>query len=147
MISKTVSHLHNAVEYFQLVLSWCPVGYPDHTAALTNPAWAHLEGYIRKDLQDIDSTTSLFRDILSLLPQNHLDRPLSVYYPTEALNWRYDYHRTTAYISEYVQLYYDLLPLCAEDTYLRSIAVGENSMHYVINNLPTDASNEHIQLG
>ncbi|KAG1906835.1 uncharacterized protein F5891DRAFT_1181151 [Suillus fuscotomentosus] len=64
--SKTVSHLNDAVEHFQLVLDQCPVSHPDHATALTNLAWARLKGYIRNDLQDIDVTTSLFRNALAL---------------------------------------------------------------------------------
>ncbi|KAG2112767.1 hypothetical protein DEU56DRAFT_934973 [Suillus clintonianus] len=35
MASKTVSHLNDAVEHFQVVMDQCPVGDPDHAAALT----------------------------------------------------------------------------------------------------------------
>ncbi|KAG2352601.1 hypothetical protein BDR07DRAFT_1565363 [Suillus spraguei] len=62
--SRTVSHLNGAVQRFQLVLDQCPVGHPDHAAALTNLAYARLEGYIRNDLQDIDTITSLLRKAL-----------------------------------------------------------------------------------
>ncbi|KAG1851075.1 CHAT domain-containing protein [Suillus subalutaceus] len=51
MASKTVSHLNDAVEHFQLVLDQCLVGHPDRAAALTNLAWARLKGYIQKDLR------------------------------------------------------------------------------------------------
>ncbi|KAG0692578.1 CHAT domain-containing protein [Suillus ampliporus] len=149
MASKTVSHLNDAVENFQSVLEQCPVGHPDRGAALTNLAWSRLEGYIHKDLQDIDSSTCLFRDALASRPHGHPDHPLSVYHLTEALNWRYDYQRTTADICESVQIYRELLPLCPEGTYLRSIAVGGNGVDYVIsecNDLPIGTSDEGIQL-
>ncbi|KAG1868130.1 hypothetical protein C8R48DRAFT_832870 [Suillus tomentosus] len=119
--SKTVSHLNDAVEHFQLVLDQCPVSHPDHATALTNLAWARLKGYIRNDLQDIDVTTSLFRNALALRPQPHPYHPLSLYNLTEVLTWRHN----------------------KKGTYLRSIAAGENGVDYVIggcNNLPTDAS-------
>ncbi|KAG1857188.1 hypothetical protein C8R48DRAFT_278919 [Suillus tomentosus] len=38
LTSKTVSHLNDIVQQFQLVLDQCPVGYPDQAAALTNLA-------------------------------------------------------------------------------------------------------------
>ncbi|KAG1861244.1 CHAT domain-containing protein [Suillus subluteus] len=147
--SKTVSHLNDAVEHFQSVLDQCPVDHPDRAAALTNLAWARLEGYIRKDFQDIDSVTSLFREALALRPQGHPDHPLSLYYLTEALTWRYIRERTAVHIHESAQLYCKLLPLCPEGTYLRGIAAGKNGVDYVIracNNLPTDASDEGIHL-
>ncbi|KAG1738607.1 CHAT domain-containing protein [Suillus paluster] len=147
--SRSVSHLNDAVEDFQFILERCPVGHPDRAAALTNLAWARLKGYARKDLQDIDSTTSLFRDALALRPQDHPNHPFSVYCLTEALNWRYDRECATADISESAQLYHDLLPLCPEGTHLRSIAVGKDGVDYAIdgcNYLPVDASDADIHL-
>ncbi|KIK33775.1 hypothetical protein CY34DRAFT_813374 [Suillus luteus UH-Slu-Lm8-n1] len=144
--SETVSHLNAAVEHFQLVLDQCPTSHPDHAAALTNLAWARLEGYIRNHLQDIDTTISLFRDALALRPQRHPDRPLSLYNLTKALTWRHNKKSTAA--DESAQLYHELLPLCPEGTYLRSIAAGAGA-DYVItgcNNFPTDASDEGICL-
>ncbi|KAG1776387.1 CHAT domain-containing protein [Suillus placidus] len=147
--SKTVSQLNTAVEHFQLVLDQCPVSHPDHAAALTNLAWARLKGYARNDLQDIDATTSLFREALALRPQPHPDHPLSLYDLTEALNWRYDKESTAADICEAAQLYHELLSLCPEGTYLRSIAAGGNGVDYVIgecDDLPIDESEEGIYL-
>ncbi|KAG2078745.1 hypothetical protein BDR04DRAFT_1226638 [Suillus decipiens] len=147
--SETVSHLNDAIQHFQLFLDQCPVGHPDRAGALTNLAWACLQGYIRNDLQDIDSTTSLFRDALALRPQGQLDHPLYLYHLTEALNWRHDYQHTTTDICESAQSYCKLLPLCPEGTYIRSIATGENGVDYVIrecNTLPTDASNEGVDI-
>ncbi|KAG1721086.1 hypothetical protein EDD22DRAFT_1054804, partial [Suillus occidentalis] len=147
--SKTVSHLNAAVEYFQVVLDQCLVSHPDHAAALTNLAWARLKGYIRNDLQDIDTTISLFRDALALRLQHHPDHSLSLYNLTEALTWRHNKKSTAADIRESAQLYHELLPLCPEGTYLRSITSGKNGVDYVIagcNNLPRDASDEGICL-
>ncbi|KAG2341463.1 hypothetical protein BDR05DRAFT_1001580 [Suillus weaverae] len=147
--SKRVSHLHTAVEHFQLVLDQCPVGHPDHAAALTNLAWARLQGYIRSDLQDIDRITSLFREALALRPQRHPDRSISLHNLAIALSWRYDKKSTAADICEAAQLYHELLPLCPEGTYHRSIVEGPDGVDYVIgecNNLPTDASEEGIYL-
>ncbi|KAG1721707.1 CHAT domain-containing protein [Suillus lakei] len=147
--SGMVSHLNDAVGHFQLVLGDCPADHPDHAAALTNLAWARLKGYIRKHLQDIGSTTSLFREALALRPQGHPDHPSSLYHLTEALTWRYIKKRTTIYIRESAQLYCELLPLCPEGTYLHSTAAGANGVDYVIracNNLPKDASDEGIHL-
>ncbi|KAG2348224.1 TPR-like protein [Suillus weaverae] len=121
---KRVSHLKAAVQHFQLVLD---------QSALTNLAWARLK--------DIDATTSLFREALALRPQHHPDHPLYLYNLTEALTWRHN--KKTA------QLYHELLPLCPEGTYLRSIAAGQNGVDYVIsgcNDLLTDASEEGICL-
>ncbi|KAG2131922.1 hypothetical protein BD769DRAFT_1774982 [Suillus cothurnatus] len=144
-----VSHLNHAVQHFQLVLDQCPVSHPDRATALTNLAWARLGGFIRNDLEDIDVTTSLFRDALALRPQHHLDYPSSLYNLTEVLTWRHIKKSTTADIREAAHLYRELLPLCPNGTYLRSIAAGENGVDYVINeynNLPIDASDEGIQL-
>ncbi|KAG1897191.1 CHAT domain-containing protein [Suillus fuscotomentosus] len=149
MKSKNVSDLNDAMEHFQLVLDQCPVGHPDRATALTNLAWVRLVGYIQNDVEDIDTTTSLFRDALALRPQHHPDHPLSLYNLTEALNWRHDKKGTAADICEAAQLYHEILPLCPEGTYLRSIAAGENGVDYVIdecNDLPTDASDEGIHL-
>ncbi|KAG1759636.1 hypothetical protein EDD22DRAFT_1051990 [Suillus occidentalis] len=146
--SKTFSHLNAAVEHFELVLDQCPASHPDHAAALTNFAWARLKGYIRNHLQDIDNTISLFRDALALRPQHHPDRPSSLYNLTEALTWRHNKKSTAADIRESAQLYHELLPLCPEGTYLRSIAAGAGADYVIVgcNNLPTDASNEGICL-
>ncbi|KAG2131933.1 CHAT domain-containing protein [Suillus cothurnatus] len=146
--SENVSHLNAAVEHFQLVLDQCPVNHPDRATALTNLAWARLKGFIRNDLEDIDVTTSLFRDALALRPEHHLDYSSSLFNLTEALTWRYNKKGTTADIREAAHLYRELLPLCPNGTYLRSIAVGENGVDYMIdecNNLPIDSSDEGIQ--
>ncbi|KAG1771188.1 CHAT domain-containing protein [Suillus placidus] len=147
--SENISHLNAAVEHFQLVLDQCPVSHPDHATALTNLAWAHLIGYIRNDLQDIDATISLFRDALALRPQRHPDHSLSLYNLTEALTWRHTKKDTAADIREAAQLYHELLPLCPEGTYLHSIATGANGVDYMIsgcNDLPIDASDQGIHL-
>ncbi|KAG2139847.1 CHAT domain-containing protein [Suillus bovinus] len=148
-MSKTVSHLNNAVMHFQFVLDKCPVSHPDHATALTDLAWARLIGCIRDVLQEIDTTTSLFRDALALRPQPHPDHPLSLYNLTLALTWRHKKKSTVADIRELAQLYHELLPLCPEGTYLRSIVAGEDGVDYVIdecNDLPPDASDEVIHL-
>ncbi|KAG1871527.1 CHAT domain-containing protein [Suillus subluteus] len=145
MTSETVSHLNDAVQHFQLVLDQCPVGHPDHTAALTNLAYARLEGYIQNHLQDIDTTIPLFREALALRPQGHPDHTLSLHDLITALNWRYSKESTAVYIHESAQLCCELLPLCPEGTYLRSIAV-DSAVSYVIDNLPIDASDEGIHL-
>ncbi|KAG1882815.1 CHAT domain-containing protein [Suillus subluteus] len=146
--SKTVSHLNDAVQHFQLVLNQCPIGHPDRAAALTNLARARLEGYIEKDLQDIDYITSLFREALALRPQGNPDHPSSIYHLIEALTWCYSKENFTAvYIQESVQLCCNLLLLCPEGTYLCSIAADD--VDYVIrecNKLPIDASDEGIYL-
>ncbi|KAG2361197.1 CHAT domain-containing protein [Suillus spraguei] len=132
-----VSHLNDA----------CPASHPDHAAALTNLAWARLKGYIRKDLQDVDATTSIFRDALALRPRRHPDHSLSLYNLIEALTWCRDKKDTAGDIREAAQLYHELLPLCPEGTYLHSIAAGKNGVDYVIgecNNLPKDESDEGI---
>ncbi|KAG1722804.1 hypothetical protein EDB19DRAFT_1954420 [Suillus lakei] len=121
--SKTVSHLNDAVQHFQSVLDQCPVGHPDHASALTNLAYARLGGYIQNDLEDIDTTTSLFRKALALRPQDHPDHAFSLYNLIRALNWRYSKEPTAVYIHESAQLCCKLLPLCPEGTYLRSIGV------------------------
>ncbi|KAG2342318.1 TPR-like protein [Suillus weaverae] len=147
--SEDISQLNTAVEHFQLVLDRCPVSHPDHAAALTNIAWARLIGYIRNDLQDIDGITSLFREALALRPQRHSNHPLSLYNLAKALTWRHIKNSTAADIREAAQLYHELLPLCPEGTYLRSIIKGPNGVDYVIggcHNLPIDASEEGICL-
>ncbi|KAG1888228.1 CHAT domain-containing protein [Suillus subluteus] len=141
--------LDDAMNRFELVLDQCPVDHPDHAAALTNLAWARLQGYIHKDLRGIYIATSLLCDALALRPRGHPDRPVSLYYLTEALIWRYSYHATTVDIFKSAQLCYELLPLCSEGTYLHDIVIGKNGVDYVIracNNLPIDASDEGIYL-
>ncbi|KAG1778827.1 CHAT domain-containing protein [Suillus placidus] len=148
MTSEDLSQLNTAVEHFQLVLDQCPVSHPDHAAALTNIAWARLQGYIRNDLQDIDGITSLFREALALRPQRHPDHPISLHNLAIALSWRHDKKSTAADICEAAQLHHELLPLCPEGTYLRSIVEGPG-VDFVIgrcNNLPIDASEEGICL-
>ncbi|KAG1747306.1 hypothetical protein EDB19DRAFT_1826071 [Suillus lakei] len=147
--SKSIFHLNDAAQYFQLVLAQCPADHPDHAAALTNLAWTSLEGYIRKDFQDIDFITSLFREALALRPQGHPDHPSSLYHLLQVLIWRYSKENTAAYIHESAELSCKLLPLCPEGTYFRSIATGANGVDYVIrecNKLPTEASDEGIHL-
>ncbi|KAG1724197.1 CHAT domain-containing protein [Suillus paluster] len=81
--------------------------------------------------------------------RGHPDRPLSLYYLTEALTWRHKKENTPFDIRESAQIYHELLSLCPEGTYLRSIAEGANGVDYVIsgcNNLPIDASDEDIRL-
>ncbi|KAG1793550.1 CHAT domain-containing protein [Suillus plorans] len=148
MTSENVSNLNDAVEHFQLVLDQFPVSHPDHATALTNLAWARLRGYIRNDLQDIDATTSLFRDALALRTQRHPDHHLSLYNLARALNWRHNKKRTAADIREAAQLYHELLPLCPEGTYLHTIVAGNGVDHVVsaCNNLPIDASDGGIHL-
>ncbi|KAG1761111.1 hypothetical protein EDD22DRAFT_954350 [Suillus occidentalis] len=109
--NKTVSHLNDAVQIF---------------TALTNFAWARLQDYIRKDIQDIDAITSLSREALALRPQGHLDHPLFIYHLTEVLTWRCSKERTAIYIHESAQLSCKLLPLCPEGTYLHDIVAGDN---------------------
>ncbi|KAG1831154.1 CHAT domain-containing protein [Suillus subalutaceus] len=149
VMSKKVSHLNNAVEHFLLVLDQCPVSHPDRATALTNLAWARLEGYSQNDLQDIDTTISLFHDALALRPRHHPDRPLSLYNLAEALNWRHKKKNIAADIREAAQICHELLPLWTEGTYIRSIVAGEDCVDYVINgciSLPIDASDEGIHL-
>jgi hypothetical protein len=68
-----------------------------------------------------------------LRPQHHPDHSLSLYNPTEALNWRHDKKSPAANICEAIRLYHELLPLlCLEGTYLHSIAAGPNGVDYVI---------------
>ncbi|KAG1736166.1 CHAT domain-containing protein [Suillus paluster] len=147
--SKRVSDLNDAVAHFELVLERCPVDHPDHAAALTNFAYARLEGYIHKDRQDIDSTTCLFRDVLALRSQGHPVHPSSLYHLLKALIWRYSQELAAVDIRKSAQIYHELLPLCPEGTYLRTSVVGAGGLDYVIsecNNLPIDASDEDIRL-
>ncbi|KAG1724646.1 CHAT domain-containing protein [Suillus paluster] len=148
--SKSISHLNDALGHFQLVLDQCPVGHPDRAAALANLACARLGGYSLKDLQDIDFTTSLFRDALALRPQGHPDHSLSLCnLISVVLIWhRHNKECTAVNIQEFAQLCCELLALCPEATYLRSISV-DTAVNYVIhecNNLPIDPSDEGIQL-
>ncbi|KAG2122342.1 CHAT domain-containing protein [Suillus clintonianus] len=148
MTYRTVYHLNDAVHHFKLVLGQCPVDHPDYAAALTNLAWARLQGYIQEDVEDIDTITSLFCEALALRPQGHSDHTLSSYHLITSLNWRYSKQQSAVYIQESAQLCCKLLPLCPEGTYLRSIGVN-SAVDYVIsacNNLPIDASDEGIHL-
>ncbi|KAG0698316.1 CHAT domain-containing protein [Suillus ampliporus] len=148
MTSESVPHPGDALEYVQSVLEHCPVGHPDRAIPLTNLAWACLQGYIRRNIQHIDSTTSLFRDALALRSQGHLDHALSLYQLTKALIRRYSKECTAAIIHESAQLCCKLLPLCPEGTYLRRVGV-DGAVDYVIytrNNLPIEVSDKGIQL-
>ncbi|KAG2047790.1 hypothetical protein BDR06DRAFT_1024785 [Suillus hirtellus] len=127
--SRRVPDLNDAVQHFQLVLNQCPVGHQDRATALTNLAWVLLKGYIRNDLQDIDTATSLFRDALALRPKHHPDHPLSLYNLTEALTWRHSRKRTAGDVREAAQLYHELLPLCTESTYFRTVFVRSPNVH------------------
>ncbi|KIK40598.1 hypothetical protein CY34DRAFT_260040 [Suillus luteus UH-Slu-Lm8-n1] len=143
---KNVADLTNAVWHFKFVLDRCRAGHPHRATALTNLAWARLQGHILNDLQGIDSTISLFREALTLRPQHHPDHPFYVYNLTEALT---RCPSTAASISEAAQLYYELLPLCPEGTYFRSTALGDHCLGHVIrecNNLPINVSDEGIHL-
>ncbi|KAG1823704.1 uncharacterized protein BJ212DRAFT_698844 [Suillus subaureus] len=129
---KTVSHLHDAVEHFQLVLDQCPVDHPDRAAALFNLASARLMGYVQKDLQDIDSSISLFREALTLRLQDHPDHIISLCYLADALIRRYFKEDTAVDLHESIQLSSKLLPLCPEGTCFRYIAVMANGVDTVI---------------
>ncbi|KAG1862351.1 CHAT domain-containing protein [Suillus tomentosus] len=145
-LNVRATELTEVLKHFQFVLEQCPVNHPHRAAALTNLAWARLQGYILKDLQDIDLTISLFRDALALCPQDHPNYPFYIYHLTEALT---RCPTTAASIRETAQLYHELLPLCREGTYLWSIAIGDNCIGHVIrecNNLPIDVSDEGIHL-
>lgn len=129
--SEAVSHLVDDVEHFQLVLDRCPVGHLDRAAALINVAYSRLEGYRLKNLQDIESTTALFREALTLCPQGHPGHFLSLYHFTKALTYCHNKNNTAADIHEAAQ------------------AVGADDVDHAIcqcNQLPTDASNEDIHL-
>ncbi|KAG1818644.1 CHAT domain-containing protein [Suillus subaureus] len=145
--SKTISHLNDAIQHFQLALDRCLGGYPDCAGALTNLAWARLRDY---DLQDIDCITFLFRKALALCLQGYPDHALSICHLIDTLIWRYKMENFIAiYIHESALLCCKLLPLYPEGTYLRSIVVGVDSVDFVIrecNNLPVDASHEGIHL-
>ncbi|KAG2124894.1 CHAT domain-containing protein [Suillus clintonianus] len=145
MTGESIFHLNGAVQHFQVVLDQCLIGHPDRAAALTNLACVRLEGYIRNDIQDIDSTISLFRDALALRPQGHPDHASSLCHLIRALNRCYSKEQSAVYIHESAQLCCKLLPLCPEGTYLRSIGV-DTAIDYVIHNLPMDASDEGIHL-
>ncbi|KAG2108781.1 CHAT domain-containing protein [Suillus cothurnatus] len=121
--SEAVSHLNDAMQHFQSVLDQCPVGHPDHAAALTNLSYAHLGGYIQNHLQDIDTTTSLFRESLALRLQGHPDHTSSLLNLITALNWHYSKESTAIYIHKSAQLCCKLLPLCPQCTYFYSISV------------------------
>ncbi|KAG1729213.1 CHAT domain-containing protein [Suillus paluster] len=114
-----VSHLDDAVNHFKWVVTQCPVGHPDHAAAITNLACAHLQGYICNYIQYIDTMIPQFRDALALRPQGHPDHPLSLYHLITALTWCYS-KEGTINIHETAQLCCKLLSLCPEGTHLRS---------------------------
>ncbi|KAG2125776.1 CHAT domain-containing protein [Suillus clintonianus] len=95
--SKMVSYLNDAIERFQL---------------------ARLEGYIRNDLQDIDTTISLFCEARAV------------------------------HIHESLQLCCKLLLICPEGTYLRSLGADSEVNYAIgeCNDLPVDVSDEGIRL-
>ncbi|KAG0703598.1 CHAT domain-containing protein [Suillus ampliporus] len=138
-----VSHLNDAVEDFQFVLDQCPVGHPDHAAALANIARARLEGYSRKDIQDVDLITASFRDVIALRPQGHPDHIYSLCHLAVALGLLSIQQGTTTDPCEVTQLCREL------GTYLRSISAGDNVADHVFfacNALPAIGTDEDIQL-
>ncbi|KAG1720183.1 CHAT domain-containing protein [Suillus occidentalis] len=148
VIGEMPFHLERAVEYFQPVLDQCPVDHPDRAGALTNLAYARLECYIQGYLQDIETTTSLFREALALRPQGHPDHALSLYNLITALKSHYKRELITVYIHESAELCCKLLPICPEGSYLRSNGV-DNVVEYVFgeySDLPIDISDENINL-
>ncbi|KAG1835853.1 CHAT domain-containing protein [Suillus subalutaceus] len=145
---KRPFHLCRAVEHFQLVLDQRPVDHPDHAGALTNLAYARLESYIQGYLQDIETTTSRFRETLALRPQGHPDHASTLYNLITALNSRYRKEHTAVHIHESAELCCKLLPICPEGSYLRSNSI-DSVVDYVFseyNNLPIDTSDESIHL-
>ncbi|KAG1900105.1 uncharacterized protein F5891DRAFT_1036138 [Suillus fuscotomentosus] len=138
MTSKTVSHLHDAVQHSQFVLDRYPVDHPDHAEALTNFAFTCLEGYIQDHLQDIDTTTSLFRQALALRSQGHSDHALSPCDLIRGFIWPYGKESTAVHIHESA-------PPCPGGSYLRSMHV-DSAIGYVIGNIPIDTSDEDIHL-
>ncbi|KAG2343622.1 hypothetical protein BDR05DRAFT_999896 [Suillus weaverae] len=122
--SKTVSHLNDAVQHFHS-LQLC----------VYRP-----EGYIQKDIQDVDTTTSLFREALALRQQGRPDHTLSLYNLIRVLNWHYNKEPITVYIYEYAQLCCKLLPLCQESIQFRREAAslcpeGHSDRDVYLNNL------------
>ncbi|KAG1717380.1 uncharacterized protein EDB91DRAFT_1314423, partial [Suillus paluster] len=83
------------------------------------------------------------------LSRGHPDYPSSLYHVLKALIWRYSKELAAINIRESAQISLELLPICPEGTYLRTIVAGASGMDYVIrtcNNLPIDASDEGIHL-
>ncbi|KAG1764777.1 hypothetical protein EV702DRAFT_1214096 [Suillus placidus] len=127
--SKTVSHLIDAVEHFQLVLDQCPGIFARIFKTLIPP------------LPSSATPLHYARRAIPIIPY--------LYNVTEALIWRYDKKRTAADIREVAQLYHELLPLFTDGAYLRSITAGAYGVDYVIrgcNKLPIDASDEGVYL-
>ncbi|KAG2108043.1 uncharacterized protein F5147DRAFT_761162 [Suillus discolor] len=145
MTTKTVSHLHDAVQHFQFVLDRYPVDHPDHAEALTNFAFTCLEGYMQNHLQDIDTITSLFHQALALRPQGHSDHALSSCDLIRGFIWPYGKEFAAVYIHESAQLCCKLLPPCPWGSYLRSMHV-DSAIGYVIGNFPIDTSDEGTHL-
>ncbi|KAG1721718.1 hypothetical protein EDB19DRAFT_1917141 [Suillus lakei] len=146
--SGMVSHLNDAVGIFSWF--WATVRPTIQTTQLHLPtSRGHASRLYSKASSRYRLNYLPLPGSPALRPQGHPDHPSSLYHLTEALTWRYIKKRTAIYIRESAQLYYELLPLCPEGTYLRSIAAGANGVDYVIcacNNLPTDASDEGIHL-
>ncbi|KAG0697084.1 CHAT domain-containing protein, partial [Suillus ampliporus] len=115
--------LNDAVEVFQFVLDQCPLGHPDHAAALANIAWARLEGYCREDIQDVDLITASFRDVHAFRPQGHPDHILSLCHLAVVLGSLSIQQGTTIDPCEATQLCREL------GIYLRSIAFSPLCHH------------------
>ncbi|KAG1775459.1 CHAT domain-containing protein [Suillus placidus] len=107
----------------------------------TDAGHAQFAKYVTsKNVSHLNAAVEHFQLVLDQCPVSHPDRAAAL------TNLR---RRTAADIREAAQLYHELLPLCPEDTYLRSIAAGADGVDYVINecdNLPKDASDEGICL-
>ncbi|KAG1850381.1 hypothetical protein DFJ58DRAFT_914712 [Suillus subalutaceus] len=138
--NKNVAELTNALELFSSFWTSVRLIILTARAALTNLAWAAFKGTLARI-----SKTSTLLYLYSVTPLYYARSvtPDHVYYLTEALTRP---PTTAASIGETAQLYYELLPLCFEGTYLRK---HHNCVGYVIgqcNNLPIDVSDKGIHL-
>ncbi|KAG2034088.1 hypothetical protein BDR03DRAFT_1001741 [Suillus americanus] len=99
-----------------------------------------------KNAVELTNVLEPFQFVLDQCPVNHPHRATAL---TDLAWVAFKGPLTAASIGETAQLYYELLPLCPEGTYLRSIAIGNNCVSYVIrqrNNLPIDVPDKGIHL-
>ncbi|KAG1772942.1 hypothetical protein EV702DRAFT_1281242 [Suillus placidus] len=127
----------------------------------TDAGHARFAEYMTSNaVSHLNDAAEHFQLVLDQCPVGHPDHPTALtniavtpiipylYTLTATLTWRHITKSTAADIYEAARLSHELLPLCPEGTYLRSMGVDSVVGHVIseYNNLPIDASDEGIHL-
>ncbi|KAG1752102.1 CHAT domain-containing protein [Suillus lakei] len=127
MRDEGASDLHNAVQHFQFVLGRHPVDHPDRAAALTNLAWARLQG--------LHSATPIVHCLFIISPKHWPGATTIKIPPLTSMNLPTS---TMSYCHSAPKA-----PIFVASRQGKMVWITVISRY---NNLPTDASNEGIQL-